>query len=311
MKTMAESKTLNEYPLYQVCPSSFIYEKDIHSQHSAKRLKNVYAFLQRLKTTECCCFHTYSVIFLTSGVNFKLWNLVLSDSRKVDPLLWQQLFLKMLRAGHVNQREGFTLHVQQKRKKRKNTNGVPTTQQLHPGAGLVNGGGVAEEEQCHAGDAAEDQHHGQQHEDRGCLEGSGRDGAEVGEAAHAGELPAGRRPGAHAVVEEAEVAGLWRVDAVADPVGLDEHHHVDDGEANGEDGPEHPDGTGVAHVIVMVNLGGFLGRQHVLCCFLCCSAALSSYKTNVCWFLQINTPRCRISSAPISSFLFACPLAIS
>ena len=141
--------------------------------------------------------------------------------------------------------------------------GVPTAQQLHPGAGLVNGGGVAEEEERHAGDAAEDQHHGQQHEHRGRLEGSGRDGAEVGEAAHAGELPAGRRPGAHAVVEEAEVAGLRRVDAVADPVGLDEHHHVDDGEADGEDGPQHPDGPGVAHVIVMVDLGGFLGRQHV------------------------------------------------
>lgn len=139
----------------------------------------------------------------------------------------------------------------------------PTAQQLHPGAGLVNGGGVAEEEERHAGDAAEDQHHGEQHEHRGCLEGSGRDGAEVGEAAHAGELPTGRRPGAHAVVEEAEVAGLRRVDAVADPVGLDEHHHVDDGEADSEDGPQHPDGPGVAHIIVMVYLGGFLGRQHV------------------------------------------------
>ena len=152
---------------------------------------------------------------------------------------------------------------------------MPTAQQLHPGAGLVNGGGVAEEEERHAGDAAEDQHHGQQHEHRGRLEGSGRDGAEVGEAAHAGELPAGRRPGAHAVVEEAEVAGLRRVDAVADPVGLDEHHHVDDGEADGEDGPQHPDGPGVAHVIVMVDLGGFLGRQHVWSIFFFLSLSLS------------------------------------
>lgn len=38
---------------------------------------------------------------------------------------------------------------------------MPTAQQLHPGAGLVNGGRVAEEEERHAGDAAEDQHHGQ------------------------------------------------------------------------------------------------------------------------------------------------------
>lgn len=139
----------------------------------------------------------------------------------------------------------------------------PTAQQLHPSAGLVNGGGVAEEEERHAGDAAQDQHHGEQHEHRRGLEGAGRNGAEVGEAAGAGELPGRRRTGAHAVVEEAKVAGLRRADAVADPVGLDEHHHVDDGKADGEDGPQHADGAGVAHVVVMVDLGGFLGRQHV------------------------------------------------
>lgn len=138
-----------------------------------------------------------------------------------------------------------------------------TAQQLHPRARLVHGGGVAKEEERHARDAAEDQHHGQQHEDRRRFEGSGRDGAEVGEAAHARQLATGRRPRAHAVVEQAEVSGLRRVDAVTDPVGLNEHHHVDDGEADGEDGPQHADGTRVAHVVVMVDLGGFLGRQHV------------------------------------------------
>lgn len=138
----------------------------------------------------------------------------------------------------------------------------PTAQQLHPGAGLVDGGGVAEEEQRHAGDAAQRQHHGEQHEHRGRFEGSGWDRAEVGEAPDTCELPAGRA-GADAVVEEAEVARLRRVDAVADPVRLDEDHHVDDGEADGEDRPQHPDGAGVAHVVVMVNLGGFLRRQHV------------------------------------------------
>lgn len=144
----------------------------------------------------------------------------------------------------------------------------PTAQQLHPGTGLVNGGGVAEEKERHAGNAAEDQHHGQQHEHRGGLEGSRRDGAEVGEAAHAGEVPAGRLHAAQAVVKQAEVADVRRLDAVTDPVGLDENHHVDDGEADGEDGPENPDGPRVAHVVVMVDLGGFLGRQHVCCFFL-------------------------------------------
>lgn len=139
----------------------------------------------------------------------------------------------------------------------------PTAQQLHPGAGLVNGRGVAEEEECHAGNAAKNQHHGEKHKHRGCLECSGRDWAEVGEATHAGELPAWWRPGAHAVVEEAEVADLRCVDTVANPVGLNEHHNVDNGKADGEDGPKHSDGPGVAHVIVMIYLGGFLGRQHV------------------------------------------------
>ena len=64
-------------------------------------------------------------------------------------------------------------------------------------------------------------------------------------------------------MEKAEVACLWCVDAVADPVGLDEHHHVDDGKADGEDSPQHPNSPRVAHVVFMVDLGGFLGRQHV------------------------------------------------
>ena len=112
----------------------------------------------------------------------------------------------------------------------------PTCQELHPGADLVDRGRVAEEEKRKAGDAAEDQHHGEQHEEGGRLEGAGRDGAEVGERAAAGELSA-RQPAAHTVVEEAEVARFGGAHAVAHPVGLDEDHHVDDGEADGEDGP--------------------------------------------------------------------------
>lgn len=58
-------------------------------------------------------------------------------------------------------------------KKRKEKRGeVLTAEQLHPGARLVHGGGVAEEEKRHAGDAAQDKHHGQQHEEKGGLEGA-------------------------------------------------------------------------------------------------------------------------------------------
>lgn len=128
-----------------------------------------------------------------------------------------------------------------------------TTQELHPGTSLVDGSGVAEEEERHAGDAAQNQHHGQKHEDRRRFEGAGGDGAELGEATRAGELSVGRSS-SNALVEQAEVTHLRRAHTVPDPVGLNEDHHVDDGKAYGEYCPEYSDGTGVPHV----NLGGFL-----------------------------------------------------
>lgn len=63
-------------------------------------------------------------------------------------------------------------------------------------------------------------------------------------------------------MEEAEVARLGGAHAVSYPVGLDEDHHVDDGEADGEDGPQHSDGPRVPHVVLMVELGGLLRGQH-------------------------------------------------
>lgn len=169
-----------------------------------------------------------------------------------------------------------------------------TAQQLHPGAGLVNGRGVAEEEERHAGNAAENQHHGEKHEHWGCLEGSGWDWAEVGEATHASELPARRWPSTHTVVEEAKVANLRCGDAVANPIGLNEHHNIDDGKADSEDGPKHSDGPGVAHVIVMINLGGFLGRQHVGCFLFICmfSFFLSCFLTY--FYSIIQTKKCKM-----------------
>lgn len=138
---------------------------------------------------------------------------------------------------------------------------VLTCRELHPAADLEDGGGAAEEEEREAADAGEHQHHGGAHEERRGLEGSWRDGAEVGEGAVAGQLA--RHAVTDAVVEEAEVADLRGLRAVADPVGLDEAHHVDDGEQHGEDGPQHADGARVPHVVRLVDLGGFWCGEHL------------------------------------------------
>lgn len=135
-----------------------------------------------------------------------------------------------------------------------------TGSQLHPGTDLVDAPRVAEEEEAEADDAAHHQQHGDPHEEHGRLEGAGRDGAKVQRAPFAGELRGERVP--DAVVEEAEVSGLRCVDAVADPIGLDEHHHGDDGEGDGENDPEHPHGSGVTHIVGVVDFGCLLSRKH-------------------------------------------------
>lgn len=136
----------------------------------------------------------------------------------------------------------------------------PTCSQLHPAADLVHGPGAAEEEEREAADAGEDQRHGRADEEGGGLERAGGDGAELGEAALAGQVPG--QPVPDAVVEQTEVARLRGVRAVADPVRLDEAHHVDDGEEDGEDGPEDADGAGVPHVVGLVDFGRLGGGQH-------------------------------------------------
>lgn len=132
--------------------------------------------------------------------------------------------------------------------------------QLHPGADLIDAPRVAEEEEAEADDAAHHQQHGDPHEEHGRLEGAGRNGAEVQRAPFAGELRGERVP--DAVVEEAEVPGLRRVDAVSDPVWLDEHHHGDDGEGDGENRPQHAHGAGVTHVVGVVNFSCLQSREH-------------------------------------------------
>lgn len=136
----------------------------------------------------------------------------------------------------------------------------PTCSQLHPAADLVHGAGPAEEEEREAADAADDQHHGHADEEGGGLERTGGDGAELGEASLAGQVPG--QPVPDAVVEQTEVARLRGVHAVSDPVRLDEAHHVDDGEEDGEDGPQDADGARVAHVVGLVDFGSLGGGEH-------------------------------------------------
>lgn len=136
-----------------------------------------------------------------------------------------------------------------------------TCRQLHPGADFIDSGCVAEEEEAEAEDGADDEEGGDAYEEHGGFEGAGGDGAEIEGAAFADEL-AGQRV-ADAVGEEAEVAGLRRVDAVADPVRLDEGHHHQDGEAEGEEGPEHPHGPRVPHVVRVVDPSRLLRRQQL------------------------------------------------
>lgn len=132
--------------------------------------------------------------------------------------------------------------------------------ELHPGTDLVHRRRVAEEEEGEADDAGDDEHHGEADEERGGFEGARGQRGEVREAAPAGQLPG--EAVADAVVEEPEIAGLRGVHAVANPVGLDEAHHVDDGKADGEDGPQHADGPRVPHIVGVVQLGSLLSREH-------------------------------------------------
>jgi hypothetical protein len=132
--------------------------------------------------------------------------------------------------------------------------------ELHPSTDLVHGGCVAEEEEGKANDAGDDEHHGEADEEGGGFEGARGQRGEVREATPAGQLPG--EAVADAVVEEPEIAGLRGVHAVADPVGLDEAHHIDDGKADGEDGPQHADGPRVPHIVGVVQLGSLLSREH-------------------------------------------------
>lgn len=134
--------------------------------------------------------------------------------------------------------------------------------QLHPPADLIHSGCAAEEEESEAANAREDQHHGHPNEEGRRFEGAGWDGTKLSEAPLARQVPG--HPAPYAVVKEAEVAGLWCVHAIPDPVGLNETYHIDDGEEGGEDGPQDPYSTRVSDVVGLVDLGGLCGWEH--CC---------------------------------------------
>lgn len=138
--------------------------------------------------------------------------------------------------------------------------GKLTRSQLHPAADLVDRACAAEEEEREAADASNDQRHGHPDEEGRGFEGAGGDGAELHEAALARQVPG--QPVSDAVVEEAEVASLRRVHPVSDPVGLDEAHHVDYSEEDGEDAPQNPDSAGVPHVVSLVDFGSLRSGKH-------------------------------------------------
>lgn len=89
---------------------------------------------------------------------------------------------------------------------------------MHPATDLVHGGGAEEEEETEAADAGDNQHHGHSNEEGGGLERTRGDSGELGEATLAGQLSG--ESVSDAVVKKAEIAGLRRIHAIPDPIGL-------------------------------------------------------------------------------------------
>lgn len=129
---------------------------------------------------------------------------------------------------------------------------------MHPAADLIHGGGAEKEEETEAADASDNQHHGHSDEERSGLERAGGDSGELGEATLAGQFSGDSV--SDAIVKKAEVAGLRRVHAISNPIGLREDGHINDTEQDGEDGPQESDDTGVADVISLVQFRGFCRR---------------------------------------------------
>lgn len=106
---------------------------------------------------------------------------------------------------------------------------------LHPATDLVHGGGAEKEEETEAADASDNQHHGHSDEEGGGLERTGGDSGELGEATLACQVSG--ESVSNAIVKKAEIAGLRRVHAISNPIGLWEDGHVNNTEQDSEDGP--------------------------------------------------------------------------
>lgn len=121
---------------------------------------------------------------------------------------------------------------------------------LHPATYFVHGRGAEEEEETEAANAGDDQHHGHSNEEGGGLERTRGDSGELSEATLAGQLSGDSV--SDAIVKKAEVAGLRRIHAIADPIGLWENGHINNTEQDSEDGPQKSNDTRVADVIGLV-----------------------------------------------------------
>lgn len=136
---------------------------------------------------------------------------------------------------------------------------VPLTScQLHPCADLVHAAWVAEEEQTKANDSPHDQQQRDPNEEHGGFEGTWRDGSKVEGTALTHQLSCDGVP--DAVVKKPKVSWLRGVNTVSNPIRLNEDNHTDDGEADGEDGPENANGPCVSYVICVIDLGSLLRR---------------------------------------------------
>lgn len=131
----------------------------------------------------------------------------------------------------------------------------PTRCCLHPATDFVHGGGAEEKEETEAADAGDHQHHRHSYEEGGGLERTGGDGGELGEAALTDQVSGVSVP--NAIVKKAEVAGLRRVHAIPNPIGLREDGHVHDTEQDSKNGPQKSDDTGVSDVIGLVQFRSF------------------------------------------------------
>lgn len=132
-----------------------------------------------------------------------------------------------------------------------------TGRQLHPCTNLVDATSVAEEEQTEAADGAHNQQEGNAHKEHGGLERSRGNGAKVQGASFADQFSGDGV--ANTVVEQSKITRLRSIHTVSNPIRLDEDHHGDDSEADGEYDPEHTDGPGITHIIGVVNFGSLLG----------------------------------------------------